>query len=279
MTLDEHRAAIGDKFRAALNDYLRKHKLIGTATYDIRLQEAPRSVTLQVNRKSLLAALQAARVAVSTDDTRHYLNGVLLEYTGAAVHVVGCDGHRLVATQLDVHAADRRPASSILDDRRPRAKSATAAAIKTLKASRETTVALTLGGTHVTIDGNCYGTIAGTYPDWKRVLPRCDGNVITVTISAPALRDTLARALKSDKCFNPVRIDKSAATFGDEAIPVTTPNGGWDGAFGINAKYLLDVAKSASDVLTIGHDPAYQTGPLQVDCGDGVCRVVMPLRV
>lgn len=53
-----------------------------------------------VDTAQLIKALTACKVAISSQETRYYLNGICLESDDDGLHVVATDGHRLVAAKL-----------------------------------------------------------------------------------------------------------------------------------------------------------------------------------
>jgi len=116
--------------------------------------------------------LAATALMVSTEETRPYLRGVLLEVTHAGVYYVATDGHRIVVSWRGPDDAQSRdwikPEFIIIPtDECKRAK------IKR-GSSEDGTLTLNDDGT-VTIQHDITWTfkpIDGTYPDWRRVIPR-----------------------------------------------------------------------------------------------------------
>lgn len=124
-----------------------------------------------------IRALKSTAVAASSEETRYYLKGVCVEHTPAGPVFVATDGARLIAARhdwLDDTGAPPAFAPVIIP----------ADLIKRVKVGRrdpnEATLTLDYrdGATcpHVTIThagaAVTSGAIDGTYPDWRRVVPR-----------------------------------------------------------------------------------------------------------
>ena len=120
-----------------------------------------------------IRALRAVLVAVSTEETRYYLNGINLEFTPDGVVMAATDGHRMIVLRQPYgeHAATAAHASVIV----PRdlvAKLKINPRMKTLD-----TTDLTIGDDgKLTFEhaGESYGgsRIDGTFPDYRRVVPQ-----------------------------------------------------------------------------------------------------------
>ena len=143
--------------------------------------------------------LAASALMASTEETRPYLRGVLLEITNAGVYYVATDGHRIIVSWRgpgDAQCRDWIKSEYLIipTDECKRAK------IKRGSAE-DATLTLNDDGT-VTIQHDITWTfkpIDGTYPDWRRVIPREQD------------KDELARAA----LFNPAYL-MSYQTFADK---------------------------------------------------------------
>lgn len=118
-----------------------------------------------------IRALRATLVAVSTEETRYYLNGINLEFTPDGVVMAATDGHRMIVLRQPYgeHAATGAHASVIV----PRDL------VAKLKIKLKTldTTDLTIGDDgRLTFEhaGESFGgaRIDGTFPDYRRVVPQ-----------------------------------------------------------------------------------------------------------
>ena len=120
-----------------------------------------------------IRALRATLVAVSTEETRYYLNGINLEFTPEGVTMCATDGHRMIVLRQPYgeHAATGAHASVIV----PRdlvAKLKINPRMKTLD-----TTDLTIGDDgRLTFEhaGESFGgsRVDGNFPDYRRVVPQ-----------------------------------------------------------------------------------------------------------
>ena len=118
-----------------------------------------------------IRALRATLVAVSTEETRYYLNGINLEFTPDGVVMAATDGHRMIVLRQPYgeHAATAAHASVIV----PRDL---VAKLKVRhKVVEETTLTIADDG-RLTFEhaGESYGgaRVDGAFPDYRRVVPQ-----------------------------------------------------------------------------------------------------------
>lgn len=239
--------------------------------------------------ESLLFGRALARVshAISTDETRYYLNGVFVHVAdaGDALRFAATDGHRLARVSLDtpdgafetpgiiIPRKAARALSSLLD----RAEGKVEVAISTTK------LRVILGDTTLTTK-----TIDGQFPDYTRVIPT--GNSNRVEVERSALIDAVGRVatVSSDK-LRAVKIDLARDVM---TLSVTSPEHGqstedvpcsYTGealTVGFNSRYLLDtLGQLAADTIE-GHfgDSA---APVMWRDGENTpaLYVLMPFRV
>lgn len=292
ISIEEHRARIGDKMREALEGYCRANNLDGSATYEITAAFKPEKSIMHVDRKAFIKALVNARCAVSQEETRYYLNGILLERVGNTLNVVATNGHILVHTALDVtgHTNDVRCSVSDVTTRKlvKRHQTSVALLIRALSKLKSATVCISLAPNRCMVDGDTYDVIDGTFPDWTRVLPRpSDCGVLTVPADQlrkfnSAVKAAMTTEAKENRRRVPhpcVRIETTHAARGDVSIQLAHEIGAEKpDPFGINAVYLRDLTASATGIVRIIPND-YAGGPVRIDCGDGVTRVAMPMRI
>ena len=118
-----------------------------------------------------IRALRAALVAVSTEETRYYLNGINLEFTPDGVIMAATDGHRMIVLRQPYgeHAATGAHASVIV----PRDL------VAKLKVKHKTLdeTTLTIGDDGKLLfehAGEMFGgaRVDGNFPDYRRVVPQ-----------------------------------------------------------------------------------------------------------
>jgi DNA polymerase-3 subunit beta len=118
-----------------------------------------------------IRALRATLVAVSTEETRYYLNGINLEFTPDGVVMAATDGHRMIVLRQPYgeHAATGAHASVIVP------RDLVAKLKIKLKTLDETTLTIGDDG-RLTFEhaGESFGgsRVDGSFPDYRRVVPQ-----------------------------------------------------------------------------------------------------------
>lgn len=261
-----------------------------------------------------IAAIRRALGAVSTEDTRYYLNGVYIEPDGEwGLRAVATDGHRLYVAPFNApDAVGDIPNGGVIIPHK---------AVRQLLrlAPKDKPISVRIGQRHqrnresasqnlshapapyIDFDMPDAGTrltsklIDGTFPDYKRVIPE------TVARTATFDRADLLRAVKSihtgaGQLQRAIRID-----FEDGACSLSCR---WDAidanaetrlncdgdcggmTFGVNARYIgeaLELFRSCERVMLAfsdGKATSMATGPVKIVSpeDDAFLAVVMPMR-
>ena len=249
---------------------------------------------IAVDTGDLMRLIDKTRFAISTEETRYYLNGLYLhtvvEDGQAKLRAVATDGHRLALAEMPAPEGAAGAAGVIV----PR---------KTIQEARRLmedageTIDLQLSPQKVRFEfGHCALTskvIDGSFPDYMRVIPRDNHRTMTVdnTLFAAAVdRVATISAEKSRSVklsVEPGRVILQVRNMetGQATEEVEVDYDGEPFEIGFNARYLLDVTgqiagetaefrfadrAAASTVL----DPTLVLDPTDA----GVQYVLMPLR-
>ncbi|MAI89262.1 DNA polymerase III subunit beta [Ponticaulis sp.] len=245
------------------------------------------SFSLDVN--DLKRLIDKTRFAISTEETRYYLNGVYLHIhkgeDGSKLRAVATDGHRLALSEIDAPQGSDSLAGVII----PRK------AVSEIRrlidgydgvievSASEAKIVFTAGRAVLTTK-----LIDGSFPDYARVIPQNNeqtlkaGNVAlekavdrVATVSAERSR-SVKMSLEADK----VVLTVNHAETGHGVEEVEGEYGGEPMEIGFNARYLLDVFQQVDgdEILFDFNDPA--SPALVRDPADPASRyVLMPLRV
>lgn len=229
--------------------------------------------------------IDKTRFAISTEETRYYLNGIYVHAHDGALRAVATDGHRLALAEMDLPAGGEGLPGVII----PRK---TVAEIRRLIDGGEADVAISVSEAKIRFH---YGSavltsklIDGTFPDYERVIPK--GNEKELTIDNKVFADAVDRVatISAEKS----RSIKVSLTQDSLALTVNNPESGNAHEelmvdysaepleIGFNAKYLLDVANQIEgrDATFFLDSPA--SPALVKDAEDpGALFVLMPLRV
>jgi DNA polymerase-3 subunit beta len=210
-----------------------------------------------------IRALKTAAIAVGAEQTRYYLNGVCIQHTAAGPLFVATDGARLIAARHDW--ADGAPDAFApvivpldLIKRVKIARKAGNVATLTLDygadaEQRTPRVTIAYDGSSVTANA-----IDGTFPDWRRVIPRAPASGVTAQYNPDYLAgfSDAIKILEGGKTSNlPV-----VAHNGDSPALVDLATSGRVQAFGVLMPFRIK-----RDVLTAAPAWADVTGESVAD--------------
>ncbi len=249
--------------------------------------DLPHNFTLSA--ADLRTIIDRTRFAISTEETRYYLNGIYLhaaknEKTDV-LRAVATDGHRLASVEVALPEGAKGMPGVIL----PR-KMVTE--VRKLIDEIEGDVGIALSETKVRVtlgDGVLTSKlIDGTFPDYERVIPV--GNDKILTIDRKLFTDAVDRvsAISAEKS----RAVKMALSDGTLTLSVSSPDAGsateelevgYKGEsieIGFNARYLLDITQQITGENTefVMNDAASPTIVRDVDDSSAI-YVLMPMRV
>ncbi|MES2494613.1 MAG: DNA polymerase III subunit beta [Pseudomonadota bacterium] len=233
----------------------------------------------------LKKAIDCTRFAMSTEETRYYLNGVYFHVDGEQMKFAATDGHRLARMAI-ILPDDAEDMPGIIVPRK-----AIGVVRKMLDDGGEL-VEIAVSATKIRFHlGTAVLTaklIDGTFPDYVRVIPT--GNEKLLRIDPKALQQGADRvaAIASEKTRSvKVSLDRDKVT-----LSVSSPENGtaaeevpadYSGApieIGCNARYLNDIlAQIEGDVVEMHVGDA--SGPVLVRASEEspAVFVIMPMRV
>jgi DNA polymerase-3 subunit beta len=137
-----------------------------------------------------LRALKSVAITASTEETRYYLNGVNLVHTPSGCIMVATDGHRMMLVKQDW--------TDILPNAEFKPTIVPLAFIKKIKLVRGIDLAdCTIGNDGAILikyAGETMGTQAvdGTFPDWRRIVPKTPPSNIPAQFNADYVADFAA---------------------------------------------------------------------------------------
>lgn len=245
--------------------------------------------TFKVSAGDLRWLIERTQFAISTEETRYYLNGIYFHTAetddGVKLRAVATDGHRLAQAQIEAPDGAAGMPGIIV----PRK---TVGELQRLMEDAEAQLTVELSDTKIRVTfPNLVLTsklIDGTFPDYDRVIPKNNTKIMHVdrldfasavdrvsTVSSErgrAVKLSLAEGALTLSVINP---DSGTAT--DELI-VDFDADPLD--IGFNSKYLLDITSqlSAENATFAFADPG---SPTLIHDGDATktLYVLMPMRV
>jgi DNA polymerase-3 subunit beta len=254
---------------------------------DLNAGELPYAFTIAAD--VLKRLIDRTQFAISTEETRYYLNGIYFHVVGegamARLRAVATDGHRLAKAEMPAPEGSAGMPGIII----PRK---TVGEIQKLLEDPETAVSAALSDSKIRLSiGNLVLTsklIDGTFPDYERVIPKANDKELKLqkadferavdrvsTISSDRGR-AVKLSLSDDRMVLAVNNpDSGSAT---DELPVTYDSDPLE--IGFNSKYLLDIAGQLTTEEAVFRlaDPGSPT--LIQDSGEAdAIYVLMPMRV
>ncbi len=240
-----------------------------------------------VAASDLKGMIEKTRFAISTEETRYYLNGIYLHEVeqGALLRAVATDGHRLAQAQI-ARPEGAKGMPGVIVPRK------TVLEVVKLIEGMDGDVEIALSATKIKFEaGNLVLTsklIDGTFPDYERVIPRNNDKVMDVDTKIFSDAVDLVSTISMEKG----RAIKLNISRGKVVLTVNNPDSGSAEEeivanyeadpidIGFNSRYLLDVAAQVKSP-SIRFNLADAGSPTIVrDPGDDqALYVLMPMRV
>jgi DNA polymerase-3 subunit beta len=232
--------------------------------------------------------IDKTQFAISTEETRYYLNGIFLHTLDAGgqtvLRAVATDGHRLARVELPAPKGSEGMPGVILP------RKAVAEIQKLLESGEDVLIELSSAKVRLTIGGVVLTSklIDGTFPDYQRVIPQGNDKRLVVE------REDFAKAVDRVSTISSERgrAVKLALNDGRLTLTVNNPDSGsateeievdYDSApidIGFNARYLLDITGQLDGDTALFKlaDPGSPT-VIQDREGAAALYVLMPMRV
>lgn len=266
----------------------------GRSSYDLHTRDVSEypvissenfAAEFQMPASDLARAISKTNFAVSTEETRYYLNGLYLHSDNQSrLCLVGTDGHRMARHVLETQPADDMPGVIIPNK--------TVTVLRKLienSGDDQITVELSEQKARFTIDSAQLTSkvIDGQFPDYARIMPTSDMTPDALEVDAQDLKSAVDRVMiVSDDKANSVIFDLSddqltarvpQATEGRSEEIVACSWSGGERRMGFNSKLILSAVtamESENAQIHIGNpgDAA------RIEDGN-TTMIVMPMRV
>jgi DNA polymerase-3 subunit beta len=229
--------------------------------------------------------IEKTQFAISSEETRYYLNGIYLHVMDGKLRAVATDGHRLALADAPAPAGAAGMPGVIV----PRK---TVSELLKLVGEAADPVAIELSGVKIRVStGSIILTsklIDGTFPDYQRVIPQRNDKVMIVE------RDDFARAVDRVSTISSERGRAVKFALGDGKLTLSVHNPDAGQAveelavdyestpieIGFNARYLLDiVGQLEGDTAVVKLFDAGSPTLIQDREGAPSLYVLMPMRV
>lgn len=239
--------------------------------------------------KDLKRLIDKTRFAVSTEETRYYLNGIYIHVTESGgkdvMRGVATDGHRLARVELPMPAGAKGMPGVIL----PRK---TVGELRKLIDEYDGAVGIGLSDTKVRFSFDSVvltsKLIDGTFPDYSRVIPLHNDRMLEVDCKLLAEAVDRVSTISTDK----TRSVKLAMEPQKLTLSVTSPENGTANEelavdyeaesmeIGFNSRYLMDIlGQIGGDVVQVQLADSASPTLLRDNSDADALYVLMPMRV
>jgi len=249
--------------------------------------DLPFSFTLAA--AELKTLIDRTRFAISTEETRYYLNGIYLHATNAGggdvMRAVATDGHRLARAEITLPSGAAGMPGIII----PRK---TVAEVRKLIDETECEITVSLSETKLKFAfGDAVLTsklIDGTFPDYERVIPDGNDKILEVDCKSFAQAVDRVSAISTEKS----RAIKLSLEKGTAILSASSPENGsaveeieanYDSTpleIGFNSRYLMDIlAQVEGETALFAMADAASPTVVREVADSGAVYVLMPMRV
>lgn len=257
-------------------------KIMGLAREEFpKLPEFRDKEAIKIEQAALKKMLTLTSFAVSSDETRYVLNGILFKINKNMLTLVSTDGKRLAVIEKKLNQnIDKEiyiivPLKTIHELNR------------NLKDDGE--VSLVLGNNQALFDlGNVIiisRLIEGEFPDYKQVVPPVSENRVGIdrdkfllAVKRAALLSTPDyQAVKLEVFKNKLVVSKSTPDVGESREEVAVSYQGKELIIGFNPGYLIDVLKNLeTDTIELELTDSEKPGVIRAE---GYVYIVLPMRL
>ena len=234
---------------------------------------------------TLKQIIDKTRFAISTEETRYYLNGIFLHVNDDSLRAVATDGHRMARVQLDRPAG----AEAMPDIIVPRK---CVAEVRKLLDEADGDIDIALSASKIRFQlGNAVLTsklIDGTFPDYSRVIPTGNDRLLKIDTKSlaegvdrvAAIASEKTRAVKMALDKDKITLSVTSPENGTASEEVPADYGAQSFEVGFNARYLLDILNEIdADQVEIHLADAAAPTMIREDGKSPALYVLMPMRV
>ncbi|MEH3122615.1 MAG: DNA polymerase III subunit beta [Sphingomonas phyllosphaerae] len=235
--------------------------------------------------ETLKQIIDKTRFAISTEETRYYLNGIFLHVAEGVLKAAATDGHRLARVTVD----QPEGAAGMPDVIVPRK---CIAELRKLLDEVDGSVGVSLSGTKIRFDlGQAILTsklIDGTFPDYSRVIPTGNDKILKLDpksfmqgvdrVSTIATEKTRAVKMALDR--DKITLSVTSPENGTAAEEVPGEYAAAPFEIGFNSRYLMDIlGQIGTDLVEVHLADAAAPTLIRENDKSPALYVLMPMRV
>ena len=229
-----------------------RFKLLGLPKEEFpKFPEFKDKESVRLPQESLKEMLRLTSFAVSHEESRYVLNGILLEFSKDIIRVVATDGRRLAKIEKKLTHSYEKETSIILPIK------AVQEVMRNLKDNGDVTIIAGVNQILFDIDGVLIATriIEGEFPNYKQVIPKEHSMKVKVNrsmlLSAIRRANLLAtqdfQAVKFEVFKDKLVVSKTTPDVGESREEVAIEYGGEELIVGFNPQFFIDVLKNIND--------------------------------
>ncbi len=253
------------------------------------IDQTNKGVNLKINSNVLFKLIDKTRFAISNEETRYFLNGlyfnVIEENNTTNLTLVGTDGHRLAKSSYVIEKKIDQVTGVIIPKK-------TINELSKLLSDLDEDIEIIVSPSKIIflIENLVFVSklIDGTFPDYKRVIPKDNSNSLEVNrsslLSAVDRVSTIAndkspvikfKLLKGIINLNTVNNNNSTAT-----EDLNLKYDGDEFEIGFNSKYIMDIVNNLEDeMVTLNLKDGSSPITAQEKSNPNLIYVLMPMRV
>ena len=254
------------------------------------IEEGEIKKSFEMDTQDLLHIIDKSRFAISTDETRYYLNGIYFHSKDVDGKVLlrgtTTDGHRLAVVEAKM-PKDCDTIEGVIIPKK------TVAEIKKVLETAGKTIEIALSKTKMKLKTNdtilISKLIDGEFPNYEKVIPVGNDKIATINkkifanaidrVSTVAIDKHRAIKLTIKRDSLLMQVDTTDGSFGNEEIKINFP---YDEVIeaGFNSRYMLDILTQIDKDITLikfkdGNSPVIITGEDEKNA----LFVLMPVRI
>ena len=258
-------------------------KLMGLPKEEFpKLPKLPEKETITLNQQLLKNMLSLTSFAVSRDETRYILNGVLFVAKGNNIRFVATDGRRLALIEkaLELPAEFKKevivPAKAIQE------------LVRNL--SDAGLVKITFGENQISFQFDNTTLISrlieGQFPNYEQVIPKEGKDKLLIdrekllwaTKRVAILTSPDSQSIKIDLFKNKLIFSKNSPDMGEAREEIDTEHKGNEFSVGFNPQYLIDALKSLKDEA-VSLELTGPESPGVIRARDNYVYIVLPMQL
>lgn len=275
---------VGDSAAVTLRCAGVNYRLVGVASDDFpAVVPAAPPAWLSVEARTLREMLAQTVFAVSHDETRFALNGILFVFQPKELRLVATDGHRLAVAVRPV-GQGLSGVSGIVP------RKAVSEVVRVLGGSEDVQIAITENQFLLQMPNFVMTArlIEGQFPNYEAVVPKAHpgklgvkrGALMSALRRVSVMADERTKAVRLTLGSGMLTLSAASQELGEAEEAMEVEYGGGEMMIGFNWRYLLDaLGPMEKEDVVLEIKDGLSPGVLRSAEDEGYCCVIMPMRI